>query len=88
MSAASDFLALAYSQPLGDMTMGVGISRIGDSDDLPGPTAATKQAEVYLRIPVANNFYITPDLQYIDNSGFDPGLDDVVVAGVRAGLEF
>lgn len=88
VSAASDFLGLAYSQPLGDMTLGMAVSRTGDSDDLPGRSAAIKQAELYLRIPVANSFYVTPDVQYVDNSGFDPDRDGALVAGLRAGLEF
>lgn len=88
VSPVANFMAAAYAVDIQRTTLGVGLSRIGDSDHLPGKTDAIVQAEIYLRINVYQNFYVTPDLQYVNNSGFDPSLDGVVVGGLRAGLEF
>ncbi|MES1925792.1 hypothetical protein [Salinisphaera sp. T31B1] len=88
VAAAANFMGLAYEHPAGDVIVGTGVARIGVSDDQPEPADSVVQAEVYARIPLGRDVYVTPDLQYVNNSGFDPTLDDVLVAGARAGLEF
>lgn len=88
VSPAANFIGAAYALDIQRATLGVGLARIGDSDYLPGKTNAIVQAEIYLRINVYQSFYVTPDLQYVNNSGFDPDRDGVFVGGLRAGLEF
>ncbi|GAB3678825.1 carbohydrate porin [Salinisphaera aquimarina] len=88
ISEAANFLALAYSREFDDVTLGAGISRIGVSDERPEPSDSIEQAEIYARFKVAEELYLSPDIQYVNNSGFDPALDDVLVAGLRAGVEF
>lgn len=88
VSAVANFLGLAYSQGIGaHMTLGLGVARIGASDDVPEPADSVVQAEAYLRIQVLEHLYLTPDLQYVANSGFDPDRDTFVF-GLRAGMPF
>jgi len=88
VSAAANFLGAAYSQTVGRSTLGLGLARIGVSDHQPEPADSIVQAEAYWRIRLAGRAYVTPDLQYIDNSGFNPDRDGVVVGTLRVGLEF
>lgn len=88
VSAAANFLGLAYAQDIGDATLGAGIARIGVSDDQPEPADSIVQAEVYVRVHIIGNAYITPDLQYVENSGFDADRDGTLIAGLRGGIEF
>src|SRR5699024_6206006 len=67
--AVANFLALAYSMPIQNTTLGVAVARSGDSSHLPFDSSPIYQAEVYWRVNVYKTAYITPDLQYVMNSG-------------------
>lgn len=89
VSAARNFIGGAISYPLKpDVTVGAALSRTGVSHDLPGPRSSTVQAELYARIRVVKSIYVSPDIQYLDNSGFDPSTGDTVLVGLRVGAEF
>lgn len=89
--AAANFLSVAYQLPvkLGDRetTLGLAIARTGPSDELAGADAIY-QAEAYWRINVAGPVYVSPDIQYIQNAGFDGDADGVFIGGVRVGVAF
>ncbi|HET7315087.1 carbohydrate porin [Salinisphaera sp.] len=90
--AAANFLSLAYELPLRfanrDTTLGVAVARTGDSGRLAFDSDPIYRAEAYWRINVAGSFYVSPDLQYINNAGFEAGRDDVLIGGTRVGYEF
>lgn len=90
--AAANFLSVAYQLPIKlrnsrDTTLGVALARTGASSNL-ATDDPIYQAEAYWRIHVMNGLYVAPDLQYIVNAGFDSQTDNVLVAGVRAGVSF
>jgi hypothetical protein len=91
---ASNFVSVAWQQPFKlaqhDSTLGVAIARTGASSKQPSgtPDDAIYQAEAYWRINVAKSFYVSPDVQYIINPGFDSDQDNVLIGGLRASLEF
>lgn len=88
---AANFVSLAYQLPLGasnlDGTLGLAVARTGASDEIAGADPIY-QTEVYWRINVAGSLYVSPDVQYIDNAGFDSHNDGVVIGGVRAAVTF
>lgn len=86
--AAANFLSLAYALPFRNTTLGAAVARTGDSSHLGFDSSPIYQAEVYWRINVYKTAYITPDLQYVINSGFRSNVDNALVGGVRAGIEF
>lgn len=85
---AAGFAALAYTYPLGQTVLGAGVARTFASDRIDAPHEDLAQAEVYARIPLGKGFTVSPDLQYIEHSGFDPKRNGEVVAGLRAGWSF
>ncbi len=91
VQADANFLSLAYELPvqLGarDTTLGLAIARRGDSSHLPFDSEPIRQVEAYWRIHVAGSAYISPDIQYIDNAGFQDR-SGVWVGGARVGVEF
>jgi carbohydrate-selective porin OprB len=85
---AAGFASLAYTYPLGQTVLGAGVGRTFASDRIDAPHEDLTQAEVYARVPLGKGFTVSPDLQYIDHSGFDPKRHGEVVAGLRAGWSF
>lgn len=90
--AAANFLSLAYQRPFQlsghDTTLGVAISRTGDSSRLAYRSDPIYQAEVYWRIHAFGPLYVSPDLQYIDNADFEADNDGVVIGGARVSMAF
>lgn len=90
--AAANFLSLAYQLPVQfsdrDTTLGVAIARTGDSDHLAFNSEPIYQLEAYWRINVAGPLYVSPDVQYVNNAGFDSDRDGVLIGGARVGVEF
>lgn len=90
--AAANFLSLAYQLPVQfsnrDTLVGVAISRTGDSDHLAFHSDPIYQVEAYWRVNVAGSLYFSPDVQYVNNAGFDSNRDGVLIGGARIGLEF
>ena len=82
VSAGENFISLATEQPLGFATIGVGLARTGASDDLGPGSDDTLHAEAFLRFDINDYLQISPDIQYVENSGFDEDLD-AFVYGVR-----
>lgn len=89
--AQANFVSVAYQQPLAlsqhDATIGVGVARTGASGNLPSGDAIYR-AEAYWRVNIVDSFYVTPDIQYVINPGFDSRHDDGLVGGVRVGYLF
>lgn len=89
---AANFVSLAFQQPVQvggrESILAFAVGRTGDSNKLGANTDPIYQAELYWRINVAGSFYVTPDVQYIKNPGFDGSQDGALVAGVRMGLVF
>src|SRR5699024_8206040 len=67
---AANFVSVAYQLPLGisemDDTLGLAVARTGGSNEITG-TDPIYQTEAYWRLNVAGSFYVSPDVQYIDN---------------------
>ncbi len=86
VSKAADFQALALEYPCDFATFGLGVARTGASGDLES-VEATLQFEAYVRFDPFPKFHISPDIQWIRNSGFD--LDGSAwIAGLRMGYNF
>lgn len=81
--AAANFLSLAYQLPVQfsnrDTTLGVAVARTGDSDHLAFNSEPIYRAEAYWRVNVASSFYVSPDVQYVNNAGFDSNRDGVLI---------
>jgi len=88
VQAATRFLGLAYSLPIGDSLLGMGMARTYASSHLPERHADLIQAEAYLRVPLGAGLTVSPDVQYIRHSGFSPAEDGTWVVGMRAGWSF
>lgn len=57
------------------------------------PDCGTLQGEVYWKFAVweqtgRQGLYLTPDLQYLRHSSFDPSIDHAWVVGAQLGYEF
>lgn len=89
--ATANFVSIAYQQPIKlsnmNTTLGVAVGRTGASSERSNADAIV-QVEAYWRINVAGSFYVSPDLQYIMNPGFDSSRDNAFIAGIRMGFEF
>ena len=83
VSEATNFVALVLEHSMPLATIGAGISRTGAAPDLE-KGAATLQAEFYARFDTPWGLEISPDVQWIRNSGLDRGAGDNWVAGIRA----
>lgn len=86
-SVAANFAAVALTYPLGSATLGAGVGRTGVSEALAGPSASIQQAEVFVAFRLPGGVSISPDLQYLDNSGFDPRVGRTWLFAVRLLLE-
>ena len=78
VSPGETFVALATEQPLGFATLGLGLAHTGASDELGPGSDDTIHAETFLRFDVNDYLQISPDLQYVENSGFDADRDGFV----------
>lgn len=74
-----------------------GYRSLGGSGDIKGdgtgiftfaPGGAEKVAEIYYRYRITDQFELSPDFQYIWNTGANPGADDVRILGLRARLAY
>lgn len=88
VQAAAAFVSFVYAHQLGEKVLGAGIAETFASGDIPEPHGDTVQAELYMRIPLGKGFTVTPDLQYIVHSDFNPEQDGNWVIGLRAGWSF
>ncbi len=82
------FAALAYAYPLRHAVLGVGVAHTFASHDLADPHEDIDQAEVYVRFALGKGFTITPDLQYVVHSDFNPEQSGDWVGGVRVGWTY
>ncbi len=88
VQADSGFIAVAMRYPVGRSVFGVGAAHSLASNRLTDPHRGRSQFELYLRTPFAKGWTVTPDLQYIVHSNFDPAQSGTWVAGVRLGRSF
>lgn len=82
------FAGLAYVYPIGRTVLGVGVAQAFASSHIDTPHKDMTQAEAYVRLPLGYGFTVSPNVQYIRHSGFDPEQDGDVVAGLRVGWSF
>lgn len=92
VSAADWFVGASVQRPLGDeLTLGLGVTETGVSNDLGAGTADTTEAEVYLKYDVLPRIALTPSVQFVRNPGFDnTGVaidEDNWIVGLRIGFE-
>jgi len=92
VSEAAGFIGLALETELAGDTLGIGVAQTDVSDKAGPGKEDTRQAEVYLRMVLADNLRITPSLQWIENSGFDNTATvydkSLLVYGIRASYLF
>lgn len=88
VSEAANFVGAAYSHPAGRITLGAGLAHIGASSHIVGPADDIELTEVCDRTPIAPHLRVSPDLQHVSHSDFNPHLDHIVVTGVRVGASF
>lgn len=72
VNRAARFVSVAARKPVGNHTLGAGISWTGISNV--GKTAGqddTVQAELYYKVPLSKQLELTPSLQWLKNSAFD-----------------
>ncbi len=90
--ATANFVSLAYQLPLRfperHSTFSVAVARTGASSHLPFDSRPVYQAEAYWRIPLADSFYVTPDIQYLRNPGFRPDRGGAWIGALRVGVVF
>ena len=92
VSAAAGYIGLAMETSVNSHTLGAALGQTVVSDKAGPETGNTSQAEIYMRFSLAENLHITPDVQYIINSGFDSSSSEfdthVMVYSMRAGYSF
>lgn len=69
------------------VTVAAGLSRTGPSYEAIGPADATIQAELYARTQIINSLFISPDIQWIEHSNFNPDQHGQWIEGLRLGIE-
>ena len=92
VSAADWFVGAALQRQLTDVvTVGLGVTRTGASDDLGAGFSDSTEAELYVKYDVIKHVSLTPSVQWVRNPGFDStGTvvdEDNWVAGLRLALE-
>ncbi len=85
---AAGFVGLALAYPVGNAVLGMGAAHTIASHKLPAPHRDLSQAEVYLRVPLGRGFTISPDVQYIAHSDFNPSQNGTWIAGLRMAWSF
>ncbi len=89
---AANFIGVTYLGTVGRAAAGLGLARIGASDQLGGDRDDTVHAEAFFRVEVPGGLYLTPSLQYLANSGFDGSGQayppSLWIAGVRLSYVF
>lgn len=102
VSAAEKFLSVSFELPLGENAVGFALAQtwISPALDYDDTLDNIQQAELYYRYKLSfglgqkqgyilsNNIELTPNLQYIKNSGFNARLDNALIYGVRADWSF
>lgn len=95
-SLANNFISIQAKQILNSVhlmghqrkiTIAAGLSRTGPSPDALGAAKAIIQAEVYARTRIINSLFISPDIQWIKHSHFNPHQKGQWIEGFRLGLE-
>ncbi len=92
VSDADWFLGASVQHPLGEkVTLGLGVTQTGVSNDLGAGTADTTEAEVYVKYDVLPSVALTPSVQFVRNPGFDnTGTlidENNWIVGLRIGFE-
>lgn len=92
VSAADWFVGASVQRALNEeLTLGLGVTETGVSNDLGAGTADTTEAEVYLKYDVLPRIALTPSVQFVRNPGFDnTGTvidEDNWIVGLRVGFE-
>ncbi len=85
-SCDATYLLTLHNREAGS-ALGLGLARTGASDDLGPGSDDTLHAEAFLRFTLKDFLQISPDIQYVENSGFDENLD-AFVYGVRVAAFF
>lgn len=93
VSEAAGFVALAAEHSYSKYTIGAGISRTWLADAARSPNRDDQSsAELYARYAVADNFSVSPSIQWLQNSGFDASeinyAREVVVYSLRGSYTF
>lgn len=85
---SAGFAGLAYAYPIGQTVLGIGVARAFASNRIESAHKDMTQAEAYARLPLGHGFSVSPNLQYIEHSSFDPARHGELVAGLRIGWSF
>lgn len=88
VAEAARFASLALEYPYGENAVGAAIGRIGASDELAGDRDDTTHAELYARFAVAGGFEVTPNVQWVENSGLDSSEAAVDASVTVVGMRF
>lgn len=88
VSPAANFVGAAVSYPIGRVFLGLGVSRSGVSSHQPHPRASIVQVELYTRLHLIKGFDISPDMQYLSHSNFNPDNGHVWIGGLRVSAGF
>lgn len=92
VSEAAQFIGLAVDRTFGKNHAGIGYTYTVVSDHAGIGKGNRSQLEAYYRIDLADNFSLTPSIQWIQNSSFDnSGIvtdRDVIVLSVRTSFNF
>jgi len=80
-------LGLGYQKVAGRNLLGVGYNWGEPNEKTFGPGLRNQQTlEVFYRFALAEQFVLTPDIQYIKNPALNPSRDSLWVVGLRARL--
>lgn len=87
--AATVGLGWRPSEQYSDL-FGIALGWVGPDDDVVPKPFQREQwtAESFYRFHLTPNFAVTPDLQYIKDPSFNPGVDNLWVASIRARITF
>lgn len=93
VSEAAAYIGLAMeTTPLDSHILGAALGQTFVSVDAGPDMGNTSQAELYMRVVLAEHLHITPDVQYIVNSGFNSSGSEfdthVMVYSIRADYSF
>ncbi|MDR9436719.1 MAG: carbohydrate porin [Thiohalophilus sp.] len=92
VSDAASFASLAFERYLGKTTLGVAAAYTGVSGEADNTKDDISQSEVYYRFGINDSVSITPSVQWVKNSGFDPSdrtvKSNLIVYGIRISMIF
>ncbi len=96
VSQSSNFISIEANKALHISVWGksrkllaaMALSRTGPSSDIQSSSSPVIQFETYIRMRLVDSVYISPDIQWVTHSQFNPNRKGIWIEGIRMSIAF